>query len=157
MLMDRPRRIAFLSEHASPLSLLGGEDAGGQNVYVDEVSRNLGRLGYAVDVFTRRDGPDVPDVVDWAPDRLIAQCPSERAELVDDYGADPRKVVVIPSAVDVETFRPVPRDEARRALGLDTHELIVVYVGRMLPRKDVRNVVRAVALLIRQASAVRSF
>jgi D-inositol-3-phosphate glycosyltransferase len=258
--MDRPRRVAFLSEHASPLALLGGEDAGGQNVYVDEVSRNLGRLGYAVDVFTRRDGPDVPDVVDWAPgvrvvhlvagprqplpkdqiwpfmpafraallrfmahdgacydllhgnfwmsgwvaaglrrqlaipavqifhamgktkqrhqgaadtspaeridvelsvvravDRLIAQCPSERAELVDDYGADRRKVVVIPSAVDVETFRPVPRDDARRALGLDAHEMIVVYVGRMVPRKDVRNVIRAVALLIRQASAARSF
>jgi glycosyltransferase involved in cell wall biosynthesis len=33
---------------------------------------------------------------------------------------------------------------------LDTHELIVVYVGRMLPRKDVRNVVRAVALLARR-------
>src|SRR5205085_9198817 len=99
---------------------------------------------------------DVELSVVRAVDRLIAQCPSECAELVDDYGADPRKVVVIPSAVNTETFRPVPRDEARRALrrklllppaaGLDTHELIVVYVGRMLPRKDVRNVVRAVAL-----------
>ena len=55
-----------MSEHASPLALLGGQDAGGQNVYVDEVSRNLGRLGYAVDVFTRRDNEDVPEVVDWA-------------------------------------------------------------------------------------------
>src|SRR5437762_9611322 len=60
-------RIAFLSEHASPVALLGGQDAGGQNVYVDEVSRSLGRLGYAVDVFTRRDSTDVPDVIDWAP------------------------------------------------------------------------------------------
>jgi glycosyltransferase involved in cell wall biosynthesis len=93
---------------------------------------------------------DVELSVVRAVDRLIAQCPSERAELIDDYGADPRTVVVIPSAVDVETFRPVPRDEARRALGLDTHELIVVYVGRMLPRKDVRNVVQAVALLARR-------
>src|SRR5919201_1620462 len=65
--MDRPRRIAFLSEHASPLALLGGEDAGGQNVYVDEVSRYLGRLGYAVDIFTRRDNPDAPEIVEWAP------------------------------------------------------------------------------------------
>ena len=48
-------RIAFLSEHASPIARLGGQDAGGQNVYVDEVSRSLGRLGYEVDVFTRRD------------------------------------------------------------------------------------------------------
>src|SRR6266516_2351800 len=65
--MDRSMRIAFLSEHASPVALLGGEDAGGQNVYVDEVSRNLARRGYAVDVFTRRDSIDTPEVVDWGP------------------------------------------------------------------------------------------
>src|SRR2546423_1612669 len=83
--MDRPRRVAFLSEHASPLALLGGEDAGGQNVYVDEVSRNLGRLGYAVDVFTRRDGPDVPDVVDWAPGvRVVHLAAGPRQHLPKD-------------------------------------------------------------------------
>lgn len=65
--MDRPIRIAFLSEHASPLVQLGGADAGGQNVYVGEVSRNLARHGYAVDVFTRRDSPDTPEITKWAP------------------------------------------------------------------------------------------
>src|SRR5205807_2890751 len=65
--MNRPIRIAFLSEHASPVALLGGADAGGQNVYVDEVSRNLALRGYAVDVFTRRDSSDVPEVVQWKP------------------------------------------------------------------------------------------
>ena len=245
------RRIAFLSEHASPVALLGGQDSGGQNVYVDEVSRNLARLGYAVDIFTRRDDPAAPEVRDWAPgvrvinldagpdgfllkddlwphmpafrdsflrfaaregasydlihgnfwmsgwvaaelrrrlgvpvvqifhamgltkqrhqgaadtspgeriavehavircvDRLIAQCPSEHAELVEDYGADPSKVVIIPSAVNVETFRPVARGEARARIGLKGDGPVVVYVGRMLPRKDVRNLVRAAAILI---------
>ena len=65
--MKRPIRIAFLSEHASPLALLGSQDAGGQNVYVDELSRQLGHLGYAVDVFTRRDSGAAPEVVAWAP------------------------------------------------------------------------------------------
>src|SRR5256884_5037264 len=65
--MDRPTRIAFLSEHASPIAVLGGADAGGQNVYVDEVSRNLARRGYAVDVFTRHDSIDTPEVVEWGP------------------------------------------------------------------------------------------
>ncbi|HEU5230136.1 MAG TPA: glycosyltransferase, partial [Ktedonobacteraceae bacterium] len=64
--MNETRRVAFLSEHASPVALLGSEDAGGQNVYVDEVSRNLARQGYSVDVFTRRDDPRVPEVVPWA-------------------------------------------------------------------------------------------
>src|SRR5690349_7968202 len=60
-------RIAWLSDHASPLALLGSRDAGGQNVYVDELSRQLGRLGYVVDIFTRRDHPDLPDIVALAP------------------------------------------------------------------------------------------
>src|SRR4051812_46259598 len=45
-LVMRPLRIALISEHASPAALLGGEDAGGQNVYVDEVSRELTRVGH---------------------------------------------------------------------------------------------------------------
>jgi glycosyltransferase involved in cell wall biosynthesis len=78
--------------------------------------------------------------------RLIAQCPAERDELVLDYGADPRRVAVIPSAVDVDNFRPEPRDAARRRTGLAGDGPVVVYVGRLLPRKDVGNVVRGVAL-----------
>src|SRR5579884_3654142 len=65
--MDRATRIAFLSEHANPMALLGGADAGGQNVYVDEISRNLAKRGYAVDVFCRREDPTTPEVNIWAP------------------------------------------------------------------------------------------
>src|SRR4051794_9666344 len=61
------RHIAFLSEHASPAALLGGVDAGGQNVYVDEVSRHLASRGYLVDVVTRRDDQRQPERVEWAP------------------------------------------------------------------------------------------
>ncbi|HEX5439403.1 MAG TPA: glycosyltransferase, partial [Ktedonobacterales bacterium] len=241
-----PLRVAFLSEHASPLALLGGEDAGGQNVYVDAVSRQVASQGIHVDVFTRRDSPRLAEVVPLAPgvrvihldagpphtvpkddlwprmgefeeaflrftgrhriryallhgnfwmsgwvaarlgqrlgipvaqifhamgktkqreqgsadtspacrvavereivqrvDRLIAQCPSERDELVHDYGADPHKVALIPSAVDVSLFTPIPREEARRRIGLDVKGSVIAYIGRMLPRKDIRNVVQA--------------
>ncbi len=61
--MQYSRRIAFISEHASPLALLGGQDAGGQNVYVDALSQSLARLGYAIDIFTRRTDPGAPEVV----------------------------------------------------------------------------------------------
>src|SRR5256714_2568059 len=251
--MDRPTRIAFLSEHASPLATLGGADAGGQNIYVGEISRNLGRCGFAIDVFTRRDNPDVPEIVEWGTgvrvvnllagpvqprpkdelwpymsefrdsllrfmehdethydlvhgnfwmsgwvatelrrrlgipviqifhamgktkrrhqkkvdtspgdrikteidiirdvDRLIAQCPAERAELVNDYGADAKKVVIIPSAVNTRVFRPVLQAEARSRIGIEQQGKLIVYVGRMLPRKDIRNIVRALALLLQR-------
>lgn len=60
-------RVALISEHASPLALAGGVDAGGQNVYVDQVARCLARRGHQVDVFTRRDATDLPSVVEVAP------------------------------------------------------------------------------------------
>jgi len=58
------RNIALISEHASPLAALGGIDAGGQNIYVAQIARELGRLGYNVDVFTRRDSDRLPEVID---------------------------------------------------------------------------------------------
>ena len=59
------RRIAFISEHASPLGNLGGADGGGQNVYVAQLAKHLASLGYEVDVFTRRDRRDLPEIVHW--------------------------------------------------------------------------------------------
>jgi glycosyltransferase involved in cell wall biosynthesis len=53
-------RIAMVSEHASPLAVLGGADAGGQNVHVAALASALGRRGDDVVVHTRRDDPDAP-------------------------------------------------------------------------------------------------
>lgn len=47
------RRVAMLSVHTCPLALLGGKKTGGMNVYVRDFSRELGRQGILVDVFTR--------------------------------------------------------------------------------------------------------
>jgi D-inositol-3-phosphate glycosyltransferase len=60
------RYIGMISEHASPLAMLGGVDSGGQNVYVGELARQLGELGNCVDVFTRWDDPALPQVVAFA-------------------------------------------------------------------------------------------
>lgn len=239
-------RIAMISEHASPLANLGGTDSGGQNTYVDQVSRELSALGFEVDVYTRADRPDaapclwqagvriipvpagppspIPKDEIWpqidqfleATDRLarqygpydlihgnfwmsgwvgahlrarwgvpfvqifhalgaikrlhqgeadtsppdrdaterfvleradlvIAQCPSEVDDLVTYYQADARKIRVVPSGVDLSCFAPVPRREARAELGLAAEESIIIYVGRLLPRKDVANLIEALA------------
>ncbi len=61
------KRIAFISEHASPLAILGGTDNGGQNVYVGELTKELARKGYHVDVFTRKDNEQLPGIVNWLP------------------------------------------------------------------------------------------
>jgi glycosyltransferase involved in cell wall biosynthesis len=56
-------KIAMISEHASPLASLGGVDAGGQNVYVDELSAALAQQGHDVTVYTRRDAADLQEQV----------------------------------------------------------------------------------------------
>ena len=60
--MNPARRIALISDHASPLARPGGVDSGGQNVYVAQVARHLAALGREVDVFTRRDDPSLPTI-----------------------------------------------------------------------------------------------
>ena len=55
--------IAMVSEHASPLAVIGGVDAGGQNVHVAELSGALVAQGHYVVVYTRRDDPGLPDRV----------------------------------------------------------------------------------------------
>jgi D-inositol-3-phosphate glycosyltransferase len=243
-------RVAMISEHASPLALLGGVDAGGQNVYVDAVSRGLVPHGYETDVFTVRGDRAQPEIVAWADgvrvielpvdagaplpkdalwphmpafrnaidrfadregigydlihgnfwmsgwvaaelglrwriptvqifhatgvtklreqgaadtspagrievekavvrtvDRLIAQCPAEREELLADYDARADHIALIPSAVDTDRFRPVAKGTARRTLEIDPTAEMIVYIGRIVPRKDVRNVIQALAHL----------
>ncbi len=55
-------RVAMLSVHTSPLAGLGGKEAGGMNVYVRELSRELGRRGIIVDIFTRSQDPHSPRI-----------------------------------------------------------------------------------------------
>jgi D-inositol-3-phosphate glycosyltransferase len=56
-------RIAMISEHASPLSALGGVDAGGQNAHVAELAAACAEQGHEVRVYTRRESPDQTRVV----------------------------------------------------------------------------------------------
>ena len=53
--------------HTSPLDQAGTGDAGGMNIYVVEAAQNMAAMGVQVDIFTRRNNPDVADIVDLAP------------------------------------------------------------------------------------------
>lgn len=55
------RRVAFLSMHTSPLDQPGTGDAGGMNVYMDDLGTALARRGVETTVFTRRSGPGPPE------------------------------------------------------------------------------------------------
>jgi D-inositol-3-phosphate glycosyltransferase len=54
--------IAVVSVHTSPLSRPGTRDSGGMNVYIRELSREMGRRAHTMDVFTRRADADTPEI-----------------------------------------------------------------------------------------------
>ncbi|AZG16294.1 glycosyltransferase family 4 protein [Cupriavidus pauculus] len=244
------RRIALISEHASPLASIGSVDSGGQNVYVAHLARQLGKCGYPVDVFTRRDKALLPDVVGFAPnvrvvhvpagpavhvpkeallqympafgdfmvdfirrdaigydvlhanffmsgvaalraraslgiplvmtfhalgkvrrqhqgsadgfpdarfdiedtlareaDCVIAECPQDEEDLVGLCGAERSRIETVPCGFDDEEFSPVDRAQARRDLGWQRDDFTVLQLGRLVPRKGIDNVIRAVGYL----------
>jgi D-inositol-3-phosphate glycosyltransferase len=65
--MGLPRRIATLSVHTSPLDQPGGGDAGGMNVYISEVSKQLAGMGIEIEIFTRATGSGLPPRVELVP------------------------------------------------------------------------------------------
>jgi glycosyltransferase involved in cell wall biosynthesis len=100
----------MVSEHASPLAVLGGVDAGGQNVHVAALASALAARGDDVVVHTRRDdaklrrrvrlapGVDV-DHVDAGPpsevpkDELLRYMGAFAEDLRDQWADDPPDVV----------------------------------------------------------------
>ncbi|MBI5031688.1 MAG: glycosyltransferase [Chloroflexi bacterium] len=245
------KRIALISEHASPLAALGGVDSGGQNVYVAQLAKHLAAVNYHVDVLTRRDNGSLDEIVEWQDgirvihikagpptfvrkeelmpfmeefatnainlirrdgdydlihanfwmsgmvaaqikqllgtpfvitfhalgkvrriyqgraddfpearfaieeelvkqaDQIIAESPQDEEDLIRFYNADPGKITMIPCGFDPTEFSPVDKHAAREMLGWKPDEFIVLQLGRMVPRKGIDNVIRAVARVIK--------
>jgi D-inositol-3-phosphate glycosyltransferase len=83
-------------------------------------------------------------------DAIVAECPQDRADLIRLYAADPHKLTMVPCGFDVGEFSPMNRAFARSLLGLERDAFVVLQLGRMVPRKGIDNVVRAMALLPRR-------
>jgi D-inositol-3-phosphate glycosyltransferase len=252
------KKVAFISEHASPLAILGGVDAGGQNVYVAELAIQLAEAGYDIDVFTRWEDAALEQVINWLPhvrvvhikagpiqyirkeellqhmtsfrknmmqfieeensnydlihanffmsalvaaelkaildipfvttfhalghvrrihqkeqdsfpedrlaieeetaamaDAVIAECPQDKEDLMQYYKVNVSKIKVIPCGFNPSEFFPINRSLARHMVGLDANEFIILQLGRMVPRKGVDNVIRALAHLATSGQKAR--
>ncbi|MCC2278645.1 D-inositol-3-phosphate glycosyltransferase [Streptomyces sp. ET3-23] len=67
----RPRRVAMLSVHTSPLHQPGTGDAGGMNVYIVELAKRLASIDIEVEIFTRATTGALPPAVELAPGVLV--------------------------------------------------------------------------------------
>ncbi|PWI16418.1 D-inositol-3-phosphate glycosyltransferase [Streptomyces sp. Act143] len=67
----RPRRVAMLSVHTSPLHQPGTGDAGGMNVYIVELAQRLAAINIEVEIFTRATTASLPPSVELAPGVLV--------------------------------------------------------------------------------------
>ncbi|MBZ0268210.1 glycosyltransferase, partial [bacterium] len=64
-------------------------------------------------------------------------------------------VMTVGNGVDPERFAPAGREEARRELGLDPDERIILSVGHLVERKGFHHIVRALPLVARRHERVR--
>ncbi len=249
--------VAMLSVHTSPLDTPGRtRDAGGMNVYIHELARELGRSQTTIDIFTRRTNEHTPQIIELGPhvrvvhitagppapihkhdlyqyltafargidafrldegigydvlhshywlsgvagmqlaqswdvphismfhtlghlkqlanpdemepplrlemerrliqqaDRIIASTNEERLQIIRHCGATPGQVHVIPCGVDLKRFVPHERQPARERLGLKRHQPVLLFVGRLDPFKGPDLLLKAAAMMKKQAQVV---
>ncbi|MEZ0050952.1 D-inositol-3-phosphate glycosyltransferase [Mycobacterium sp. MAA66] len=85
-------------------------------------------------------------VVDAA-DRLIVNTEDEAQQLVSLHHADRGRIDVVYPGVDLSTFTPGDKAQARAALGLSLDEPMIAFIGRIQPLKAPDVLLRAAALL----------
>lgn len=248
------KKVAVLSIHSCPLAALGGKETGGMNVYVRELSREMGRKGWYVDVFTRSQnphisrivplgknarvihlpaGPEIPipkneilrflpefinnldrftaqnkifyDLIHshywlsgwvgeklkgkWtipflhmfhtlgilkdsaqrdkkekepkerlrieteimeAADYIIAPNPWEKKQMISLNNVPPIKIKVIPCGVDLNLFKPMPMEKAKKNLGLAAEKDFVLFVGRIDAIKGIDVLIKAFNYLVKK-------
>jgi D-inositol-3-phosphate glycosyltransferase len=78
-------------------------------------------------------------------DRLIAATPLEKNQMTWLYGADSKKISIVPPGVDLGRFKPMDQVEARKYLGILPYHQMILFVGRIQPLKGIDTLIRALA------------
>jgi D-inositol-3-phosphate glycosyltransferase len=92
-----------------------------------------------------------------AADRLVANTATEARQLVELYGADPRRVKTVSPGVDLSLFSPgsvAAVSAARARLGLPLDAVVLLFAGRIQPLKGPDVVLHATAELLRSSPAL---
>ena len=80
-------------------------------------------------------------------ERVVVATRDEQQLLVRLYGANADSIAVVPCGVNLDLFRPIAKEDARRQLGLSDDDRILLFVGRIEPLKGVDILLGAAAQL----------
>jgi glycosyltransferase involved in cell wall biosynthesis len=75
--------------------------------------------------------------------KVIAECPQDKEDLENLYHVTPSNITIVPCGFCPSEFYPINQSYARSFLGLRQDENIILQLGRMVPRKGVDNVIKA--------------
>jgi len=78
--------------------------------------------------------------------RIIAPTNREKENLILHYGALPERIGVVPCGVDLEQFKPMGKEIAKRQLGLG-NDKIILFVGRIDQLKGIDQLLKAMPYL----------
>jgi len=79
--------------------------------------------------------------------RYVGVCRSIRDAAAEKMPGREDHAVEIPSMVDLTEFDPSQRERMRRDLGIDQNEILIGWVGRLDPKKNVEDFIEAAALV----------
>lgn len=78
---------------------------------------------------------EVEDRVVAEADGIVAECPQDFEDLQSLYKAPKNSMTVIPCGFDPKEMNALDKNEARKILGLDPQDEVILHLGRMVPRK----------------------
>ena len=83
----------------------------------------------------------------WALKRAtrVVAVSHQLAQLAEELGVPRERIAVVENGVDIDTFRPGDRAEAKRTIGFDDTRRLLISVGHLVPLKGYHRMIRAVA------------
>jgi len=85
-----------------------------------------------------------------AADAIIAECPQDKDDLLNLYAVSPQKIRMIPCGYSDSEFWEIDKRRARDFVDFPQDQFILLNVGRLVPRKGIDNIIRAIAILSKQ-------
>jgi D-inositol-3-phosphate glycosyltransferase len=91
-----------------------------------------------------------------AVDRIIAATPLDKQQMRDHYQVDESRITVIPCGVNLELFRPIDVEVAKKHLELADGRRLLLFVGRLDPVKGLNVLLEAMCDLTRRLKPCRA-